>query len=263
LFTQTAFGQHLEKLTYKVQFATPGTYYLYMRFTMFENAETFNYLSEDSFFVPPDFNKDPQADWPLAETNAGRNGGYAEGCCAGSGFLHIWEDGAKIDRSARIEGEPLYWEGNFHWNELISSQFLNPETQGEPNVRFKYEVTPEMVGKPQDFTISYREGGVTIDLFLFSTNPELVREYTQEQLDQVLLGGGAAGNQPQLAISRNGNNVVISWPESATGYALEANGALSSQGWAAVPGAPVVNAGQNTVTITAPTGTSFYRLRKP
>jgi len=32
------FGLHADKVTYQVQFATAGTYYLYMRFTMFDNA---------------------------------------------------------------------------------------------------------------------------------------------------------------------------------------------------------------------------------
>jgi len=42
-------------------FSTPGDYYTYMRFTMFENGGNVNtYTSEDSFFLPPDFNKDPE-----------------------------------------------------------------------------------------------------------------------------------------------------------------------------------------------------------
>lgn len=64
----------------------------------------------------------------------------------------------------------------FKWNELSSSQFLNPETQGVPRARFKYEVTASQVGKPLDFTVSYREGGVTDDLWLFGTNPDLMDE---------------------------------------------------------------------------------------
>ena len=59
--------KHGDKVTYQVQFANPGTYYLYMRFTMFESGVgAANYLNEDSFFVPPDFDKDPQTDWPLS-----------------------------------------------------------------------------------------------------------------------------------------------------------------------------------------------------
>ena len=34
--------QHIDKVTYQVQFAKPGTYYLYMRFTMFENGGNAN-----------------------------------------------------------------------------------------------------------------------------------------------------------------------------------------------------------------------------
>jgi hypothetical protein len=79
LFTQTAFGRHIDKVTYKVQFAQAGAYYLYMRFTMFENGENTSYLNEDSFFLPPDLNKDPQNYWPLMDAN-GQNGGYVEGC---------------------------------------------------------------------------------------------------------------------------------------------------------------------------------------
>src|ERR1051325_2162686 len=170
LYTKTVFAQHVDKVTYQVQFANAGTYYLYMRFTMFENGGNLaNYLNEDSFFVPPDWGKDPQTDWPLSD-----RGGYIEGCCDGSGFLWIKENGTKVNHSVGDEAGRLFWEGNFHWNELSTSQFLSPDTQGAPNVRIKYEVTAEEVGKPLDFTISYREGGVTIDAFLFSTSATLI-----------------------------------------------------------------------------------------
>ncbi len=185
LWTQTIFSQHIDKATYKVQFATPGTYYLYMRFTMFENGgnET-HYLNEDSFFVPPDFGLDPQTDWPLSD-----RGGYAEGCCAGAGYLYLQEPGSdeRVNYSGGDEVGRAFWEGNFHWNALISSQFLDPAAQGEPNVHFKYEVTEEMVGKPLEWTVSYREGGTTIDLFLFSTSPDLEKNYSEADLDRLLI----------------------------------------------------------------------------
>ncbi|MBL9129417.1 MAG: hypothetical protein JNL97_17325, partial [Verrucomicrobiales bacterium] len=130
LWTQTAFAQHVDKVTYKVQFAKAGTYYLYMRFTMYENGgNPANYLNEDSFFLPPTFGKDPQTDWPLSD-----RGGYAEGCCADAGYLFLREPGSdeRVNKSAGDDDGRAYWEGRFHWNALISSQFLNPETQGEP-----------------------------------------------------------------------------------------------------------------------------------
>src|SRR5262245_110640 len=185
LFTASPlFGQHADKVTYKVLFNRPGTYYLYMRFTMFENGGNFtHYLNEDSFFVPPDFNKDPQTDWPLTNPANGQNGGYTEGCCDIAGFLRIPSVGnpTRVDHGA----DTNFWEGNFHWNDLLSSQFLVSGISGEPAQRFKYEVTPGMVGVPQTFTISYREAGVTIDLFLFSTHTNLLNQYSQEELDRL------------------------------------------------------------------------------
>ena len=263
LFTATAFGRHVDKVTYNVQFAKAGTYYLYMRFTMFENGENATYLNEDSFFLPPDFNKDPQTDWPLSDA-VGQNGGYVEGCCD-AGFLTIKEEGNLITHNAGDEEGRAYWEGNFHWNELTSSQFLNAETQGEPRVRFKYEVTEAQVGKPLDFTISYREGGFAVDLFLFSTNPDLMDQYAQSDLDQVILGLPPVGGdgRPNLSISRAGNNVNLSWPVSAAGYVLESASAASGGAWTAVATPAVVAGDKNTVAVDSTTGTKFYRLRKP
>jgi len=258
LWTQTVFGQHTDKVTYQVQFSKAGTYYVYMRFTMYENGgNEVHYLNEDSFFLPPDFGKDPQTDWPLSD-----RGGYTEGCCADAGYLFIREAGGdeRINRSAGDEAGRAYWEGNFHWNELISSQFLNVETQGEPNVRFKYVVTDAMLGKPLDWTISYREGGTTIDLFLFSTSPDLMKDYSQAELDRLLLG---TAEIPALGIARNGTKVTLSWPSSAAGYALEAAGAVAGGTWAAVSDPVVVSGDRNTVAVEAGSGTRYFRLKKP
>jgi hypothetical protein len=199
LFTRTVFAAHADKVTYQVQFATPGTYYLYMRFTMFENGgNEAHYLNEDSFFLPPDWGKDPQTDWPLSD-----RGGYAEGCCDAAGYLYIPEAGVRVNHGAGDEAGRAYWEGNFHWNQLISSQFLNAETQGEPNVPFKFVVTDAQVGQPLDFTISYREGGTTIDLFLFSTKADLLQDFSPERLDAVLLG-----QKPAMLTVQDPSNTV-------------------------------------------------------
>jgi len=176
-----AFGLFADFVTYQVVFSTPGDYYTYMRFTMFENGGNVNtYTSEDSFFLPPDFNKDPETDWNPPGNSGNNDGGYCEGCCGGAGFLFILDyqgNGTRTDHSSGANSN--YWEGNFHWNQLYSSQFLNPVTQGAPGVPFHYVVTPAMVGVPQNFTIAYREQGVTIDLFLFSTHTNMMNDYTQ------------------------------------------------------------------------------------
>jgi hypothetical protein len=61
----------------------------------------------------------------------------------------------------------------------------------------------------------------------------------------------------QLHIVRSGSQVTISWDTAITGYTLESSGVLPGTTWTAVPG--VVN---NSVTLSASTGTSFFRLRK-
>ena len=257
LFTQTVFSQFIDKVTYQVQFATPGTYYLYMRFTMFENGGNLaHYLNEDSFFLPPDFDKDPQTDWPLIAPN-GQTGGYTEGCCDAAGFLYIPEKGGGGTRISHT-ADTNYWEGNFHWNDLLSSQFLVSGTSGEPHVRFKYEVTTNMLGKPLNFTIGYREGGVTIDLFLFSTHTNLMDQYTQAQLDQLLINP-----LPKLAINLAGMNATLSWPVAAIGFGLESASTLSSPGWTPITTPPVIIGDQNSFTVNAGTGSTFYRLKKP
>lgn len=256
LFTQTGFAQHVDKVTYDVQFAKAGTYYVYMRFTMFENGGNLaHYLNEDSFFLPPDWGKDPQLDWPLSD-----RGGYTEGCCD-KGFLTILEDGTPVNHSGGDEAGRAYWEGNFHWNSLSTSQFLNAETQGEPSMQFKFVVAADQVGKPLKWTVSYREGGVTVDLWLFSTHPNLMSTYSQAQLDQLLLGTGPAP-APVLSIRKSGGDVIVSWPVSAVGFALESSASMAPGSWTAVGGSPVVVGAENTVTVSATSGPSYYRLRK-
>src|SRR5207245_2928132 len=64
-------------VTYQVVFSQPGDYYMYMRFTMFENGGNLaTYTSEDSFFFPPDFNKDPETDCNLPGSSGNQDGGY-------------------------------------------------------------------------------------------------------------------------------------------------------------------------------------------
>jgi hypothetical protein len=128
-------------------------------------------------------------------------------------------------------------------------------------MQFKFVVAADQVGKPLKWTVSYREGGVTVDLWLFSTQPNLMSTYTQAQLDQLLLGTGPAP-APALSIRKSGGDVVVSWPVSATGFALETSATLAPGSWTAVGGAPVVVGTDNTVTVSAVSGPSYYRLKK-
>jgi hypothetical protein len=258
LFTQAPlFGEHADKVTYQLKFAKAGTYYLYMRFTVFENGSNLaHYISEDSFFVPPDFGKDPQFDFPLPR------GGYVEGCCD-SGFLTLNEKGVITPhRNADLPGEGPFWEGNFHWNLLRTSEFNNVDTQGPKSERIKYEVTESMVGKALEFTISYREAGLTIDAFIFSTDPDLMNEFTNAELDKSIIVKSVGA---ELAVALTGTDIVLSWPTSLTDYVLQYATEVPSvdAAWTTVSDAPVVVGPNNSVTAPATTGIRFYRLMKP
>ncbi|MSU59447.1 MAG: hypothetical protein EXS35_14960 [Pedosphaera sp.] len=64
-----------------------------------------------------------------------------------------------------------------------------------------------------------------------------------------------------LNITRSGNNVILSWPASATGYFLEENlSANQPEGWALVRSPVVVAKNLNTVTLPISGDTAYFRL---
>src|SRR5207249_4801298 len=68
-------------------------------------------------------------------------------------------------------------------------------------------------------------------------------------------------SQPALAITHSGNNVILSWPASATGYFLERNLDATHPGdWSLVELPVVVSNAQNTVTLPVAGGMAFFRL---
>jgi hypothetical protein len=67
----------------------------------------------------------------------------------------------------------------------------------------------------------------------------------------------ASAAPPSLSANLSGNQLTISWPANATGFALESTDNLTTPAWGAVGG--VVN---NSVTVTAGPGKRFFRLRK-
>ncbi len=71
------------------------------------------------------------------------------------------------------------------------------------------------------------------------------------------LGGG--GDQPTLAVSRDGEDILIRWPASAEGFVLQSAGALGPD-WLPVSEEPVTENGTTTVRITPDSGIRFFRL---
>jgi hypothetical protein len=73
---------------------------------------------------------------------------------------------------------------------------------------------------------------------------------------------------PLLAISRSIGNIVVKWPFPATDFVLQQTAALASPPsatlWMDLTSPSAVHVGSDwTVTIPAPAGNRFFRLRKP
>jgi hypothetical protein len=69
---------------------------------------------------------------------------------------------------------------------------------------------------------------------------------------------------PNLTITRAGNSVIVSWPNTGS-YTLQQNSNLAaSAGWATSGYSIATNAnGTNSITITRPAGNLFFRLANP
>jgi len=65
-----------------------------------------------------------------------------------------------------------------------------------------------------------------------------------------------------LNVARTDSGLALSWPSTAPGLILESTDAVPASAWSAVPTVPVLEAGQNVVTIETGGAARFYRLRK-
>jgi hypothetical protein len=73
----------------------------------------------------------------------------------------------------------------------------------------------------------------------------------------VVLSVAAPATPPSLTVTRSGASITLSWPSTETGYTLESSATVPASAWT-----PVAGVANNSVTIPASTGTSFYRLRQ-
>jgi photosystem II stability/assembly factor-like uncharacterized protein len=65
---------------------------------------------------------------------------------------------------------------------------------------------------------------------------------------------------PKLDITSSSSGLVISWPDSVQGFALEQSTDIWARNWRPVSTLPTTMNGQNQITIKAPSGTSAFRL---
>jgi len=68
--------------------------------------------------------------------------------------------------------------------------------------------------------------------------------------------------RPNLSIARAGNNVVLAWPTTASGFTLQSSSNITSGAWANVTNASTIASGNYYVTNSANGTNKFYRLLK-
>ncbi|MGO8925946.1 MAG: hypothetical protein ACLQU3_03485 [Limisphaerales bacterium] len=67
---------------------------------------------------------------------------------------------------------------------------------------------------------------------------------------------------PNLSVAHSGNSVIVSWPNTASSTLQTNNNLAAASGWNAYGGTVNTANGTNSITISPPTGTLFFRLSK-
>ncbi|MCA9211711.1 MAG: hypothetical protein KDB27_01490 [Planctomycetales bacterium] len=140
LFDQFGGTNFVDMAHYEVEFAEPGLYTVYFRYSLYamQDPEE-NYANEDSFYFPLELGELPEQDGWFSLPNQGHNDTYED---------------------------PPYWEGYFHWAGPI-----NYQVSGLP---IEFEVTPGDVGTVLDFAVATRERGSTLDALIFHKDPDIL-----------------------------------------------------------------------------------------
>ena len=194
-------GRFTNSATWEVQFTTPATYYLYVHATIFNSDTNTSYGNEDSFYLPPDFDKNPREDWIGFEGET-QEGIPMTGDSDQDGWMPVFNSKIVVDAGTTSThnntGED-FWDGQFHWffADFAVESDANGAYTDDYGMAIKYEITEDDLNKPLEFTIATREHYSVIDGFLFTTNNELLTNFEQTQMDGFFLnlgGGGIAGD---------------------------------------------------------------------
>jgi hypothetical protein len=142
---------------------------------------------------------------------------------------------------------------------LDSSGAMMPSQLGAPY--FLANSYGQIETGPNDHNLVYDPNSDSFIAAFTSTHPVVGNRVTY--LASVSVTSSHLAAQPTLTIARSGNDIVIRWPASATGYVLKSSPSLTSPVWTGpAGGTPQPDGDSLKVTITAPTGNSFYRLEK-
>jgi len=190
VFDQIGGAFHDGTVTYDLQFAHPGTYFTYFRYSLYNSDGNTNYSNEDSVFLPPAFNKNAKEDW-IGFEGVDENGDPKTGDSVRDGWMPLFKDipdGGEITTHNTTTED--FWDGTFHWNLMgvavdvnADNGFIDDFGQG-----IQYDVTQADVGTTLTYQFASREHYGAIDAILFSTSNTLLEDFTQNQLTQLVHG---------------------------------------------------------------------------
>ena len=93
-------------------------------------------------------------------------------------------------------------------------------------------------------------------IVVFNTSPGTTYVGSIEVTSNHLDGGDA----PELTVTKSGSQIVVSWPDTATGFVLQSTDSLSNPNWMEVSTTPTQSGGMFQVTIDPSAPARFYRL---
>ena len=180
IFDQAGGGDFNSQISYSLNFSTAGEYFLYMRQSVYDLRDLVgdSYGNEDSIYLPVESIDEDPANDDLRSTRDGfvdldNQGLPSEGC------RDIEEPWIIPEDECQAEGlrADVSSEGQYHWQNANWNNGL-----GHAN----YAI--DETGVALDFNVATRERGSSIDVFIFSQNPDLL----PEDLDAILAAN--AGN---------------------------------------------------------------------
>jgi hypothetical protein len=84
--------------------------------------------------------------------------------------------------------------------------------------------------------------------------------FTMNAGPATLLANVVTPGMPTVTIKLVSHNIILSWPVTAAGFALEQTASLKTPNWTTTAGTVTVVNGQNQLVITTPTGNNYFRL---
>jgi len=204
IFDQIGGALGADTATWELQFVTPGRYYLYLHYSLFNSDTNTNYSNEDSVFLPPAFNLNSTTDW-IGFEGEDEFGDPKTGAGSRSGWMPMFKD---IVSNGVVETHndtnEDFWDGQFHWSYMNTAVEVDADNGfvDDFGQAIFYDVKEADLGQTLTFEISTREAYTAIDALLFVTDPELLLFNPQETLGGVLVqyhpSNGGFGGKCQL-----------------------------------------------------------------